>query len=159
MDDRLILRYALLHNYFPGAKLPTANITPIFTKFAGLDVIYTGIASISLRTRDYRQHFEGNNAGRSTLRKSLGVLFGYQQIARDKVQSNNKTKFHPQDELKLSEWMRINLIMFAFPGENYIAVEKQLINYFNPPLNLKGNKNPVNSAFRQIVSSYRNNSR
>ena len=59
-----------------NSKLPKVSIEPVLTSFDGLQVIYTGIASRSLRSRDYRQHFKGNNAGRSTLRKSLGVLFG-----------------------------------------------------------------------------------
>lgn len=67
-----------------NATLPSVSIKPVLPSFIGLEVIYTGIAGGSLRTRDYHQHFKGNNAGRSTLRKSLGVLFGYEQIPRDK---------------------------------------------------------------------------
>lgn len=36
-----------------NANLPTVSITPTLTKFEGLNVIYTGIASGSLRTRDF----------------------------------------------------------------------------------------------------------
>src|SRR5690606_13699447 len=48
-----------------NSKLPTVSISPTLTKFEGLNVVYTGIAGGSLRTRDFRQHFKGNNAGRS----------------------------------------------------------------------------------------------
>lgn len=67
-----------------NSKLPAVSITPRLTTFEGLSVIYTGIAGSSLRSRDFKQHFKGNNAGRSTLRKSLGVLFGYEQENKKK---------------------------------------------------------------------------
>ena len=51
-----------------GAKPVMKNLEIDGRQF---DVIYTGISSKSLRKRDYGQHFTGNNAGRSTLRKSL----------------------------------------------------------------------------------------
>jgi hypothetical protein len=34
-------------------------------------------------------------------------------------------------------------------------IEKQLIDHFNPPLNLKGNSNSVNSDFRQLLKKLR----
>lgn len=138
-----------------NAKLPSVSIKPILTNFEGLHVIYTGLAGSSLRTRDFRQHFKGNNAGRSTLRKSLGVLFGYKQIPRDKDPSSGKTKFSNADELKLSEWMCDNLVMFYMPTSDYDSIEIKLINHFNPPLNLKDNSNNINYEFRQLLSSLR----
>jgi len=139
----------------PNADLPTISITPTLTSFDGLKVIYTGIASKSLRKRDYSQHFTGNNAGRSTLRKSLGVLFGYKQIPRDKDTSNGKTKFGQVDEEKLTEWMSDNLIMFFLPTTEFESVEMKLINHFNPPLNLQGNHNYINADFRKMLSTLR----
>lgn len=138
-----------------NSKLPTRSIKPILTNFEGLQVIYTGIAGSSLRTRDFRQHFKGNNAGRSTLRKSLGVLFGYKQIPRDSDPNTGKTKFGNADELKLSEWMCNNLIMFFLPTSDYDSIEIELINHFNPPLNLKDNSNIINADFRRLLSSLR----
>lgn len=140
-----------------NSKLPTVSINPILTPFEGLQVIYTGIAGSSLRTRDFKQHFKGNNAGRSTLRKSLGVLFGYKQIPRDRNPNTGKTKFSNEDELKLTEWMCNNLIMFFLPTADFDSVEIELINYFNPPLNLKDNSNIINSDFRQLLSRLRAN--
>jgi len=128
-----------------------------WTKFDGLDVIYTGIAGNSLRTRDYKQHFKGNNAGRSTLRKSLGVLVGWKLIPRDKDPNTGKTKFRIEDEIKLSEWMHTNLIMYFLPTSDFNRTEIELIKYFNPPLNLKDNKNIINADFRTQLSNLRNN--
>lgn len=138
-----------------GSKFPTVSIRPILTNFEGLQVIYTGIAGGSLRTRDFRQHFKGNNAGRSTLRKSLGVLFGYKQIPRDREPNTGKTKFCNIDEQKLSEWMCDNLIMFFLPTLDFDSIEIELINHFNPPLNLKDNSSIINIDFRRLLSSLR----
>lgn len=126
-----------------GSRLPKISIQPTFTNLDGLQVIYTGISSSSLRTRDYKQHFKGDNAGRSTIRKSLGVLFGYKQIHRDKNLNSGKTKFSQEDERKLSAWMCENLILYFFVTSDFNNIEHQLINHFNPPLNIKDNKNLI----------------
>jgi len=137
------------------SKLPTVSISPTLTKFEGLNVIYTGIAGGSLRTRDFRQHFKGDNAGRSTLRKSLGVLFGYKLIPRDKDPNTGKTKFNLKDEQELSKWMLSNIMMFFLPTLDFNIVEVKLINNFNPPLNIKDNHNNINADFRRLLSSLR----
>lgn len=138
-----------------GSSLPKVSVVPEFIRFENLDVIYTGIASSSLRSRDYRQHFKGNNAGRSTLRKSLGVLFGYKKIPRDSDPTTGKTKFSDADETKLSEWMAKNLILFVLPNKDHDSLELDLINHFNPPLNLKDNHSWTNMEFRRLLSSLR----
>lgn len=138
-----------------NSTLPTVSIKPILANFEGLEVIYTGIASGSLRTRDFRQHFKDNNAGRSTLRKSLGVLFGYKQIPRDNDPTTGKTKFNIEDEQKLSEWMCNNLVMYFLPTSDFKDIEIELINQFNPPLNLKDNRNIINFDYRRLLSSLR----
>lgn len=138
-----------------NSNLPTVSIKPILTNFDGLKVIYTGIAGGSLRTRDFRQHFKGNNAGRSTLRKSLGAIFGYKQIPRDSDLTTGKTKFNIEDEIKLSDWMCDNLIIYFLPTSDFNNIEIELINHFNPPLNLKDNGNIINIDFRRLLSSLR----
>jgi hypothetical protein len=140
-----------------GSKLPTVAIKPVMIKFEGLDVIYTGIASISIRIRDYRQHFTGNNAGRSTLRKSLGSLFGFKQVPRDNDPNTGKTKFGDADEEKLSKWMVNNLTMFFLPTKEFKRLEIDLINHFNPPLNIKDNHNAINLEYRRLLSALRAN--
>jgi hypothetical protein len=136
-----------------NSNLPTLLIKPTFKNLKALRVIYTGEGSI-LRDR-YEQHFEQNNAGRSTIRKSLGVLLGYKQIPRDNNLNNRKTKFSDSDEQKLTDWMRENLIFFFSPSTNYNNIENKLIAYFNPPLNLKGNNNEINATFRKELSKSR----
>lgn len=139
-----------------GSKLPDIGVECITQKLNDLEVIYTGIASQSLKTRDYEQHFCGNNAGRSTLRKSIGAMFGYRQIPRDKDPNTGKTKFSDEDEQKLSKWMRENLILYFFPNNNPEELEDGLILKLNPPLNLNKNKNFINLEYRQELSRLRN---
>ncbi len=139
-----------------GAFFPTmdTNIKPVFAHFNGFRVIYTGIASKSFRDRDYKSHF-GNNAGRSTLRKSIGVLFGYKQVRRDKNPESTKTKFSELDEANLTNWMKTNLLMFYFVNPDWKTDEVKLINYFNPPLNLRDNHSSVNLEFRKLLKRIR----
>jgi hypothetical protein len=138
------------------ATLPTVVVvSPAFREFAGLKVIYTGIASRSLRSRDYKQHFTGNNAGRSTLRKSLGVLFGYKQVPRDRDPLTGKTKFFEKDEEQLSKWMQSHLVMYFLPATDFLTNERKLIAHFNPPLNLQGNHGLRNLEYRRLLSKLR----
>jgi GIY-YIG catalytic domain len=138
-----------------GSKLPDIGVEYEMKMYRKLNVIYTGIAGKSLRKRDYRQHFKGNNAGSSTLRKSLGSLFGYTKIARDKDPNSGKTKFKKNDEIKLSEWMQSNLVLFFKKNLKPDKLEGELIKKLNPPLNLSKNKNIVNREFRSKLSELR----
>lgn len=122
------------------------------------ELIYTGISEDGLRNRDYHQHFTGNNAGRSTFRKSLGSLMGLEKTYRsaaERGKTNPKTKFTDADEIKLSEWMRRNLLLLFMPNDNPKAYENTMIMEFNPPLNLQGNSNFINSGFRKHLSELR----
>lgn len=138
-----------------GSKLPDIGESCTMKTYQELNVIYTGIAGKSLRKRDYRQHFTGNNAGSSTLRKSLGSMFGYEKIARDKDQSNGKTKFNETDESKLTEWMKSNLVLYFKSNLRPDDLENELIRELNPPLNLSKNSNIINLKFRERLSELR----
>lgn len=146
-----------------SAKLPKVSIGPALCQYCYngccYDVIYTGISKKSLKNRDYKQHFAGNNSGKSTLRKSLGSLMGFKKIPRDKNNPfNGKTKFLEVDENKLSEWMKHNLLLFFREEKNVInieEIEKELINSYNPPLNIKMNNNTINEDFRELLKELR----
>jgi hypothetical protein len=138
-----------------GSKLPDIGELCTMKTYHELNVIYTGIAGKSLRKRDYRQHFTGNNAGSSTLRKSLGSMFGYSKIARDKDPRNGKTKFNKTDEIKLSEWMQYNLVLYFKSNLHPDNFEDELIIELNPPLNLNKNSNIINQKFREKLSELR----
>ena len=142
-----------------GCKLPQIEISPEIQRICiegkSYQAVYTGIASKSIRQRDYRQHFIGNDASRSTLRKSLGSLFGYNLIPRKKGDFDHK-KFNSEDEQKLSEWMHNNLLLAYFVNVNPEKLENELIKELNPPLNISKNPSTINAKFRDLLSKLRN---
>lgn len=148
----------LAGNYFvclnEESDIPDIETDLQYQLYAGLRVLYVGVSKRSLRNRDFKQHFNGNNAGRSTLRKSLGSLLGYTKIARDK-KPNGKTKFHAADEEKLSTWMLNNLTLFYEANSEPLVAEDKMIIELNPPLNLSKNKNEVNRGFRKKLKELR----
>lgn len=137
----------------PNSRLPDIGNTYNCKTIDNKKIIYTGISNKSLRSRDYRQHFNGT-AGNSTLRKSIGSMFGWKKIPRDKV-SNGKTKFNAEDESTLTDWMKNNLELYYYPNLKPKENEDSLIDLLNPPLNLSNNKNIENSEFRAELSRLR----
>lgn len=141
-----------------GSQLPKVDIEPKIPEVT-LDgntyqAIYTGIASENLRQRVYRTHFVSNNASRSTLRKSIGSLIGYDLIPRKEGDLKHK-KFKPADEEKLTEWMMSNLLLAFVENADPEPWEVKLIAELNPPLNLDKNTNMVNKEFRALLSKLR----
>jgi len=145
----------------PDVMLPTEMIKeqPVFTtlNYEGTEyrVLYTGVTKDSLYTRVFKIHLTGNNAGKSTLRKSLGCLWGYTFVARDKTPNSKKTKFTDKDEMSITTWMRNSLLVLFVPNSNFEADEQELIDAFNPPLNLDKNHNVVNLNYRQQLKVLR----
>lgn len=125
----------------------------------GLAVIYVEIAGRptsrvkSIRKRDYRNHFNGK-ARISILRKSLGVLFGFEKEYESEA-NNLKYKFIDEYVEKLSKWMKDNLIMHFVTIDNPMEFEIYLINTYEPTLNLKDNKSEKNRDFREELSQLR----
>lgn len=139
----------------PGCGLPPCPVDYVMPEYNGLKIIYTGIASLNLRKRDYRAHFKGT-AGKSTLRKSLGCFWGYGFIPRDKNHPDNgKVMYSAADEATLSEWMRNNLLLLFCPNDDFESTEDRLISEMNPPLNLMKNNNFINHEFRQWLTAQR----
>ena len=102
-------------------------------------VLYTGIAS-DLKRRIWTNHLHGNG-GNSTLRKTLGSLFGYQKIARDKnYPINKKTKFGAEDENSLTAWMERHLLFAYLANDKSKELEFFLIDSLLPPLNVESSK-------------------
>lgn len=141
-----------------GSQLPKVDIEPKIPEVT-LDgntyqAIYTGIASENLRQRVYRTHFVSNNASRSTLRKSIGSLIGYDLIPRKEGDLKHK-KFKPTNEEKLTEWMMSNMLLAFVENADPEPLEEKLIAELNPPLNLDKNTNMVNKEFRALLSKLR----
>lgn len=127
-------------------------VTPLFREH---NVIYTGITSSGLRNRIGNQHL-GKNAGRSTLRLTIGCLLGYTPIPRDKNNpENGMVRFNAGEEELLLAWMKENLLFYYLPNESPDALEAELIAHLNPPLNLMKNYNPVNQDYRQVIRALR----
>jgi hypothetical protein len=141
-------------------KLPNSMKNLEFKFVEGLPVLYVGIAGRptskvrSLRKRDYKTHFNGT-ARQSTLRKSLGVLFGFEKVY-GKSKKRYRYKFVSEHEGKLSEWMHENLIMHFVEIENPMEFEKFMICTYEPPLNLQGNYSEMNIEFRKALKKLRN---
>lgn len=155
--------YAILLR--PGSKLPNDVIkieyTPSTATYDGkeYEVIYVGISNESLHTRDYKKHFTGNNAGQSTLRKSIGSLMGLKKTYRsegEKRKTNPKTKFIEDDEEKLSEWMHKHLLLLFQANRNCEMIEEEMIAALNPPLNIQKNYNSINITYRNALKGLRN---
>lgn len=146
-----------------GVVLPTDKIKvePIFKSlnFKGKEyrVLYVGIAQKeSLYKRVIKMHLLGNNAGKSTLRKSLGCLWGYKFINRDKKSDSKKTKYCDNDEASITSWMITNLLVLFAPNIGDLDKEEnELIAIFNPPLNLSKNHSIINLDYRQQLSVLR----
>ena len=143
------------------SSLPPTPEVPVFSHInvneESLRVLYTGISTKArLRKRIYTRHL-GNNSGKSTLRKSLGRLFGFRLVPRDKNKPNDGyKKFCKEDEEKLTDWMKRNLVvLYDDRADNYEMLQNQLITYLNPPLNIKDNHNPINLEFRKKLKRLR----
>ena len=144
-----------------GRSLPDTGLHVQMAKFRGMDILYTGVAgpSSGLRRRITWAHF-GNNAGRSTLRRSLGVLLGFTPIPRDtKNPGNGHVRFCPDEEARITAWMKDNLLVYYFSNDSYEEMEDEMIATLNPPLNLSKNANPVNSEILALISLRRSNGR
>lgn len=139
-----------------GCTLPDVGTSFITSKVNDKELIYIGMAAYDLGKRLIKQHFYGNNAGKSTLRKSLGSLIGYSKVPRDKDPNSGKTKFSELDENLLTKWMETNLLVYYAVHLNPESIETELIKELNPPLNLIKNSNRTNSEFRKVLSELRN---
>ncbi len=135
--------------------LPTLGHKIVTRHFNGQEIIYTGISKKNLYKRIWKSHI-GGHAGRSTLRLTIGCLFGYTLIPRDKHDPNNgKVRFCPDDERELRTWMKENLVFYILPNDSPKELETELIEMFNPPLNLDECANPVNQEFRSNLTYLR----
>ena len=136
-------------------ELPNRGYEVSCKVFKGMNVIYTGVSQKNLYKRIWKNHF-GNVSGNSTLRQSLGCLFGYEQFPRDvNNQENDHIRFSKENEAKLTEWMKENLIFFILPYQDYSTLESALIRFFNPPLNLEGDLGVANAQFRAFIQVLR----
>jgi hypothetical protein len=137
------------------AILEEKMLGAVYQEIDDIPIIYIGISETQgLRNRDYRNHFNGT-ARNSTLRKSLGSLFGWRA---DRIYDNSgRYRFNAKREQELTSWMHDNLIMlYWFNLNTHIGdLETKLINELDPPLNISKNKSPINETFRKELKKLR----
>ena len=116
-------------------------------------LLYVGMTESCLEIRD---HFEHENSGFSTLRRTLGALLKsalrLKAIPRSAGPSKTNVRnfrFRDSDEKKLTEWMRDHLVYSYVAVEGDVrGVERNVIAALRPPLNLTGCRNPYQSELR-----------
>lgn len=135
--------------------LPNQGFDISCKTFKGLDVVYVGRSISNLRNRIWNRHL-GKVSGNSTLRQSLGCLFGFKQYPRDKENlENDFIRFSKENEIKLTAWMKNNFLFYYYPCADFKLVESVLIKMFNPPLNLEGDLAVENAQFRASIQMFR----
>jgi len=108
----------------------------------GLELLYIGIApkraqsASNLRRRVLGKHARGGSGG-STLRRAVAALIGDSQGYR--TRRTSRTVLLPEDEERLSGWMRDNLRVTWVEHPQPWTVETALIAELGPPLNQAGN--------------------
>jgi hypothetical protein len=123
-----------------------------YSKIGERYILYAGLSRQGIKSRDYRNHFNGT-ARISTLRKSLGSIL---QLQKEVLDDKGRYRYTKKDEAYLTEWMKKNLRLHYQICEDIEIVEKELIHGLNPPLNLKDNNNVENSDFRKLLKIWRN---
>jgi hypothetical protein len=122
----------------------------------GLELLYVGIApsrassKATLRSRLLSNH-AGGNTGSSTLRRSLAALLTDSQ--RFRTRWTSRTVLLPEDEQRLSAWMRDRLSLTWAVHRAPWEVEAAVIERLEPPLNQADNRShslyPVVRAARE----------
>lgn len=147
--------YALL--LAEGSQLSTLFISPT-------RLLYIGMTDMSL---DVRNHFKHPTSGFSTLRRSLGALLKDKLTlqALPRAPGPSKTnpinyRFDAAGELRLTAWMRHHLTYGYAPIQHEIEKhEACLIRELEPPLNLKGWRNPQRRQIMALRAECRNEAR
>ena len=105
-----------------------------------------------------RNHFEAQNSGFSSPRRSLGAILkarlGLTAIPRTSGPSETNVRnfrFAGDGERQLSAWMWKNLEYAVFPFSGEVQqLETEIIKICRPPLNLRGWRNPQGRAIRRL---------
>jgi hypothetical protein len=120
---------------------------------ADLELLYVGIApsrstsKATLRSRVLGNHAGGNTSS-STLRRSLASLLTESQGYRTRWTS--RTVLLAEDEQRLSDWMRENLLLTWAVHPSPWEVEAAVIERMQPPLNQADNgAHPLYAVVRE----------
>ena len=138
----------------PGCGFPGGGPVPEMSLFNQLPAIYTGQSGKSLKRRIGHDHLKGHSAF-STLRITLGCLLGFPLIPRDKTPDGKHWRFSDENEKALSKWMEENLLFYYRRDTLFKEMEKVLISFLQPPLNIDGYYNANNEPFRTRLKELR----
>jgi hypothetical protein len=113
--------------------------------------LYVGKAEKSLVSRDLKTHFATGRTGSSTLRRSFAALLHQALELEGRPRNPAKPErfanfaIEPAADERLSTWMQTHLRLSVWlkpPGAVLDAVETDLINVWQPPLNLAKTREP-----------------
>jgi len=118
-------------------------------------LIYCGMSS-DLAVREFDTHFNSDQTGFSTLRRSLGAILKAQLKLSARPRGTGKSKsnftnyrFDPAGEGRLTDWMRAHLRVRTWATRHHEALETELKPRLRPLLNLEA-WNPHNAAIRKL---------
>lgn len=133
------------------------KLTSIDVSGTSFSVVYVGETK-SLRD-EYENNFLGKVGNNSSFWKSIGCLMGYTLYQGDTSSAIGAfSKFSVSAEKGIKKWITGNLLFLYCADEENLCTEQEMINAYNPPLNLLNNSNKVNSQYRKKLSELRNKS-
>jgi len=145
---------------FPDKRGIYAFFLTVPTSLPGIEVprdhpLYIGMTDSSLAERDHLDH---EDSGFSTLRRTIGSILketlDLRAVPRAPGPSRTNItnyRFRHEDELKLTQWMKTNLVCgFACIEGNIRRLEQELIRKYEPLLNLTDWPNPCSQDIRKL---------
>lgn len=106
--------------------------------------IYIG-ATTNLNDREFEHHFSTRMTGFSSPRRSVGAILRdelrLKAIPRAPGSSESNIRnyrFESDGEVRLSAWMKANLLIGIYACDDPFSIEADLLNILSPLLNLKG---------------------
>jgi len=131
--------------FFNGKEFLLSNYKPKKN-----EIIYLGKTQSSGISRVLKTHFGTGNTGSSTVRRTVGALLR-EKLKLAPIPRNNTDlgrnkmifKFEERSEIRLTKWMRDNLLVSFVPllEKDVPTTEKLIIKTLNPVLNIEGNSN------------------
>lgn len=112
-----------------------------YLKKRGHNILYIGIASISLQKRLFEQ--ELNAIGHGTFFRGLGAILGFLPSSGSLINKTNKQNFRftSADQHTIIEWIQKSLLInWVLQNEDLKSLETKLISTYRPLVNM--NKNP-----------------
>lgn len=136
------------HTFIENEKIP---IVPIFTSIDYsneiLNVVFIGIAQ-NMR-EELTNHLFGKTGSYSLFGKLIGCLMGYTlRIDETSSATEGSGGFSIRAEKSIKKWIKENLLFLYNVDKEQQYTEQDMIEAYNPPLNVINNHNKINSQYR-----------